>query len=868
MTRAALLLLSLTVSTPALAAGQLPRNVVPVLYDISVRPDPKSLTFSGSETVTVDVREATRTVTLNAADLDVTAATWDGARVPVKMDAAEQTLTVTLPQPATVGRHTLTFQWTGKISRSAAGLFAIDYPGADGSPARMLATQFEAPDARRFAPMWDEPAFKARFRLSSTAPAGLTAYSNMPTTAVTRNPDGSQLYRFGESPVMSSYLLFLGMGDVERKTAMSAGVEIGVITRRGVVSQGDYALSSAQRLLTYYNDYFGQRYALPKMDMIAGPGSSQFFGAMENWGAIFYFEPTLLFDPARATESSRQSIHTTVAHEIAHQWFGNLVTMSWWDDLWLNEGFASWMEGKATNDLNPSWNAEAAAVAVEREAAMSLDATAATHPVIRRVETVDQISEAFDGITYSKGQAVIGMLESWLGEEPFRRGIRNYMARHKYGNTVTEQLWTELGGATGKDVAQVARDFTLQGGVPLVTMTGSRCTRGRTTVMLSQGRFGLDQPSKAAQSWHVPIRVATLGQGRGVGAEASTIVRGPAAVPVEVRGCGTAILNRGKGSYTRVMYDAAGHAAIVRDYPRLPLADRLGTLGDDYALAAGGYQDLSRYFAVQDRVALNADPLEWLTVAGKLSSLAGLQANTPLEAPLRARTVRLLSPVMARVGFEARPGETAPVSNLREALVGVLGRAGDPAVAGRARAYVAQLATNPLAIPPAIRNPILSTYAGNATPAEWDALLRIAEAERSPVAKNRFVSLLGAARDGATARRALELLRTDRITAPQKASLLRSISYAHPDLAFDWAVANRELVNGFVEQSSQAGYIVGLGAASTDPAMPGKITAYAERHLPEASRGPAQRVVASMAARREVSDRMRPATARWVGMPG
>jgi aminopeptidase N len=316
------------------------------------------------------------------------------------------------------------------------------------------------------------------------------------------------------------------------------------------------------------------------------------------------------------------------------------------------------------------------------------------------------------------------------------------------------------------------------------------------------------------------------------------------------------------------MYDAPGHAAIVRDYPRLTLSDRLGTLGDDYALAAGGYQDLSRYFAVQDRVAVNADPLEWLTVAGKLSSLAALQANTPLEAPLRARTVTLLSPVMARVGFEARRGETAPVSNLRETLVGVLGRAGDPAVVQRARTYVGQLATNPTAIPPAIRNPILGTYAGNATPAEWDALLRIAEAERSPVAKNRFISLLGAARDPATARRALELLRTDRITAPQKASLLRAIANAHPDLAFDWAVQNRALVNGFIEQSSQAGYVVGLGAGSTDPAMPGKITSYAERYLPEGSRSPAQRVIAGMAARREVSDRMRRATAKWVGATG
>lgn len=860
MKLAAAIFLSLTVSTPALAAGQLPRTVVPVLYDITVRPDAKAMTFSGSETVTIDVREATRTVTLNAAELNVAAATFDGEAASVTLDPAVQTLTVTLPRAATVGRHTLALRWTGKINESAAGLFAIDYTNTDGSAARMLATQFEAPDARRFAPMWDEPSFKAKFRLASTAPAGQLAFSNMPATSVTKQADGAQLYKFGETPVMSSYLLFLGMGDVERKTVMAGKTEIGVITRRGVVDQGDYALASAKRLLAYYNDYFGQPYPLPKMDMIAGPGSSQFFGAMENWGAIFYFENELLFDPQRTTESGRQRIYTVVAHEMAHQWFGDLVTMAWWDDLWLNEGFASWMENKAATDLNPGWEAAAAAVAGDRETAMAIDATAATHPIIRQVETVDQIGEAFDGITYSKGQAVIGMLESTLGAQPFRDGIRRYMAKYKYGNTVTDQLWTELSAAAGRDITGIAHDFTLQGGVPLVGLSRASCAGGTTTAMLTQGRFGLDRASKSPQVWHVPLTLATLD-----GGTTSAVVSGATPAAVTVKGCGTLVLNRGKGSYTRVMYDDAGHAAIVRDYPKLALEDRVGTLADDYALAAGGYQDLSRYFAVQDRVGPAADPLEWSTVAGKLANLTELYDDTPLEAPLRARTVGLLSPVLARIGLDAKPGESALVTNLREQLVGSLGANGDAQVAARARAYVAQLRTNPTAIPPTIRQPILSTYAINATPAEWDALLAITQAERSPVAKNRFVSLLGVARDETIARRALELLKGDTITAPQKAQLLRSIAGAHPDLAFDWAAANRDLVNGFVEQSSQAGYIVGLGDGSNDPAMPGKITAYAAQNLPEGSRGPAKQSVAFIAVRKEIADRLREATARWLG---
>ena len=859
MKLAVALALSLTVSTPALAAAnRLPTDVAPTLYDINVTPDAEDLTFSGAETVLVDVRKPVKSMTLNAANLVIKNASVDGQPVKYKLNDKAQQLVLTLPTTAKVGTHRVALQWTGTINTSAAGLFAIDYTNDDGSKARMLATQFEAPDGRRFAPMWDEPAFKAKFRLKATVPAKQRAISNMPTTTVTTQSDGSQLYSFAETPVMSSYLLYLGMGDLERKTVMAGKTEIGVVTRRGVVDQGDYALASAKRLLAYYNDYFGTPYPLPKLDMIAGPGSSQFFGAMENWGAIFYFENTLLFDPKRATQSGRQEIFTVVAHEMAHQWFGDLVTMRWWDDIWLNEGFASWMENKSATDLNPSWQADATAVAYDRENAMRLDATAATHPIIRHVETVDQIGEAFDGITYSKGQAVIGMIESTLGPDKFRAGIRRYMATYKYGNTVTDQLWTELSAASGVPVSEIAHDFTLQGGVPLVIMTSAMCKGGATVVTLAQGRFGLDEASKTPQTWHVPIKVATLG-----GGDARTVVTGPA-TRVSVKGCGTLVLNRGKGSYTRVMYDEAGHAAIVRDYAKLALTDRLGTLGDDYALAAGGYQDLSRYFALQAQVGAQSDPIEWSMVDTKLSSLVGLYDDTPLEKSLRDRAVAILSPELKRIGMAAKPGESVQVSNLRESLVGTLGVDGDADVAAQARRYVAALGNDPTAIPPAIREPILATFARNATPAEWDQLLTLTKAETSPVAKNRFVRLLGAARDEGIATRALELLKTDTITNPQKASLLRAVSARHPDMAFDWAVANRELVNGFVEQSSEAGYIVALGAGSNDPAMPGKITAYAKQYLPEAARGGAERAVSSIAVRKAMAERLRPAVAKWL----
>ena len=848
-------LLALTVSTPALAQGQLPRTVLPVSYDIRVEPNAAAMTFTGSETIAIDVKQPTRTITLNAADLNVTSATFDGRAAPFALDAKAQTLTVTLPTAATTGRHNLAFAWTGKINTSAAGLFAIDYPDGKGGSARMLATQFEAPDARRFAPMWDEPAFKAKFTLAAVAPAGQLAYSNMPAQ-VSDITGGKRLYRFAESPVMSSYLLFLGMGDVERKTVMAGKTEVGVITRRGVVDQGDYALEAAQKLLAYYEDYFGLPYPLPKLDMIAGPGSSQFFGAMENWGAIFYFEPILLFDPKRSTVSDKQRIYTVVAHEVAHQWFGNIVTMRWWDDLWLNEGFASWMEGKATDDLAPEWKLKQTLVATEREQALRLDATAATHPIIRKIETVDEISEAFDTITYQKGQAVITMLESVVGPDKFRDGVRSYMKRYQYANTETPQLWAEIAAASGRPVATFMDDFTRQGGVPLVSVSGVTCAAGKTAASLSQTRFGLDAPSKVATNWRVPVTLAVLG-----GGETASTVSGSAAQPTSVAGCGTLVANPGKGGYYRVRYDAPAHAAIVRDFGRLALADQLGTLGDDLALGYSGDQDLGRWFGTVAAVRPDADPLVWQTLTTQLARVAGLYAGTPLGDAVRARSLAVLAPALQRFGLQPKADDSPLVTNLRETLVGFLGGAGDRDVLAAARRYVAALKTDPNAIPAAIRSPMLASYAVNATPAEWDALLALARAETSPVVRNSYISLLGVARDQALANRALALVKSSDFTAPQRVDLLAAVASAHPELAFDFATTNAAMVNEMVEASSRSSFIVGLANGSNDPATIERVNAWVAKN--SASKAPADRTINAIRNRTTFADRLRPAVTAW-----
>ena len=364
---------------------QLPKTVRPAQYALNILPDAEKLAFSGTATIDIDVFEPVRDIILNAVDMQfrkVTLAPLPGGGPPVeasnvRMDEAAQTATMGFPSAIRPGRYRLVIDYRGKIYQQAAGFFALDYDTPQGHK-RALFTQFEAPDARRFFPGWDEPRFRTPYTLTVTVPAGDDVVGNMPAASVKPQPHGMKSVTFMTTPPMSSYLLFFGTGEFDRITTRAGNTEIGVVARRGHGEQGRLALASAARILPFYNQYFGTPFPLPKLDNVAGPGSSQFFGAMENWGAIFTFENILLLDPAITSEAARQSIFGVAAHEMAHQWFGDLVTMAWWDDIWLNEGFASWMATKSTAAIHPEWQPELGLVG-SREAAMTLDSVG-DHP--------------------------------------------------------------------------------------------------------------------------------------------------------------------------------------------------------------------------------------------------------------------------------------------------------------------------------------------------------------------------------------------------------------------------------------------------------------------------------------------------------
>ncbi len=827
------------------ATTQLPRGVVPTHYDVAVVPHADKLAFDGKVTITLNVLKPTNSITLNAADLTFSEASLTPTKLKimvgkpkVTVDEKAQTATFTFDHPVPAGEYRLAMTYTGKIGTQANGIFALDYDTKAGKK-RALYTQFENSDARRFIPSWDEPNYKATFNLTATVPSADMAVSNMPIVSKKDLGNGMTEVHFGQSPKMSTYLLFFSVGEFERATKMAEGTEIGVIAQKGMVDQADFALESSAAVLHEYNDYFGVKYPLPKLDNIAAPGQSQFFSAMENWGAIFTFEYSLLLNPTISTQGDKQRVFNTAAHEMAHQWFGDLVTMSWWDDLWLNEGFASWMAERTTEKLHPEWHTNLDLVGT-REGAMSLDAVATTHPVVQHVETVEQASQAFDSITYSKGQAVITMLEAYVGPETWRTGVRNYIKAHAYGNTVSDDLWKSVQAAAGKPITQIAHDFTLQPGIPLIRVQTTACNAGKTEVLLSQGEFTKDRPNKKALRWHVPVIAKTLD-----GKPVTTVVDGKGSVTVP--GCGPVLVNAGQTGYYRTLYSPQQFAALKGDFAKLAPIDQLGLMGDTWALAMAGQEPVANVLELAKATPADADPQVWGEVAGYFSAIDSYyKGDEARQTRFRAFALERLRPVFARIGWEAKAGESVPTALLRTQMIGTLASLGDKDVIAEARRRFAAQKTDPNAVPVPLRKTITAIVARNADTATWNQLHDEAKAETTPLIKDQLYAMLSVAKDDALAKQALNLALTPEPGATNSAGMIRIVSYDHPDMAFDFAVAHREQVDKLVDSTSSSRYYPALGATSFKPEMIDKIKAYADAHIAEGSRRVANTVIANI----------------------
>jgi puromycin-sensitive aminopeptidase len=486
---------------------RLSRNVVPLEYDIQLKPDLENFTFEGIETIHLSVLKKTRDITLHSKEIEVITADvfMEKEKVFAKISYDKKLETATFSFPVFLEKKIkLTLVFRGILNDKMRGFYRSRY-NIGKKEYHMATTQFEATDARRAFPCFDEPAKKAIFNVSLIVPKNKTAISNTLPISILEHEAGFQIVKFSPTPKMSTYLLAFIVGDFEYlESKTNRNTRVRVYTTPGKKHQAKFALDCAVKTLEFYEKYFDIKYPLPVLDMIAIPDFAS--GAMENWGAITYRESALLVDKNHSSISNKQWVALVIAHELAHQWFGNLVTMEWWTHLWLNEGFASFIEYLAVDKLFPKWDVWTQFSTSDLGVALRLDALVSTHPIEVTVHHPDEIGEIFDEVSYSKGASIIRMLADYLGEENFRDGLRYYLKKHSYKNTKTIHLWQAFEKVSKKPVAKIMQNWTGKPGYPVV-----KAKIINNKLSLSQTRFFSNpvskQKNKGKTIWQIPISI-------------------------------------------------------------------------------------------------------------------------------------------------------------------------------------------------------------------------------------------------------------------------------------------------------------------------------------------------------------------------
>lgn len=845
--------------------GKLPKTVVPLRYAIELTPDLESLALPGVETIDIEVREPTARIILNAVDTTFTSASIDdGAqRAEVALDATAQTATLSFAAPITTGPHRLRIVFTARINKFGSGLFYIDYP-TDKGTRRLISSKLEPADARRIFPCWDEPAFKAIFALTVTVPSTFLAVGNMPI--VGEEPAGQNLTRvaFAPTPNMSSYLFVLTAGELERLTADAGGITVGVVTTAGKSGQGRFALDSGVKLLAWFNDYFGVKYPLPKLDLIAVPGG--FGGAMENWGGITFFESRLLFDPATNADTARRGIFNIIAHEMAHQWFGDLVTMGWWDNLWLNEGFASWMATKASEQFYPQWQNWLNGYG-QKQFALALDARRTSHPIQQPVADHSEATVAFDAITYNKGQALIRMLENYLGEPAFRDGIRKYMAAHAYGNSTTADLWRALESAAGKPVTGIAASFTEQDGVPLV-IAETACTGDAQRMALRQDRFVI-APMRTAgaaplppRSWQIPVALGPL-----PATQPADVLLLQGSADIAAGNCGAAIkVNLGDIGYYRVEYGPNSRAALLKSLAQMSVEDRVNFVADSWALVQAGRAEPVSYLALIEALAPDDRRAVWDQVIGVLNSLNRLSRDRAERPALQAYARARLRPVFDRLGWEGSGSGDDDTTLLRASLISALGEFGDQEILAEAKRRFAGFLQDPKSLPNALRDAVTHLVGISADRPTYDTLLALARKSTVTNERLRYYYAAASARDAAMARATLALTLADELPGTIVTGMISNVAASgeQPDLAWDFVQKNFDALLAKQGPGFRDQFVANFMTNFTDDAHAAELAAFAPAQSTSGGRVMVARALESIAISADLKARALPPVDSWI----
>jgi len=691
----------------------LPKNVKPSHYNIFLFPDLEKFTFEGVVDIDLDINEDSTEIITNAYDITVHSISITDVASMKKQDATHfetddtaQILKMTFANTLKKGsKAKLSIKFTGNLNNEMNGFYRSEYTDSNGQKKYMATTQFESVYARRSFPCWDEPAIKATFDIKLRAEVEKTTLSNMPIIKEEKVIINGKEYKdvtFDTTPIMSTYLVAYIVGEFDYVETMSnptvpanaKPVKVRVYTLKGESSQGVYSAEVTARVLEYFSEYFDIPYPLPKIDLVAIPDFEA--GAMENWGLVTFRTASLLFDEKKSSASNKERVCTTVAHELAHQWFGNLVTIDWWSDLWLNEGFATFVGTLATDHLNPEWKVFTSFVVNDLQSALNLDGLRSSHPVQVEVNKATEVDQIFDQISYQKGATIIRMLNACLGEQKFMDGVRIYLKRHSYGNTETSDLWKALSESSGIDVETLMGSWIKDVGYPVVTIEDYKESNNEVTLTLSQKRFlssgdmTSEEEAKYA-TWWIPLGITTHASPNKPLENILTEKKQTITVPYPESNNKFIKLNYNETGMYRIKYPKEVLKTIgemikvgLEDKSKevIGVSDRIGIIADIFALARNGTEktdnalELLKYFEKET----DYNVLSQIYVkAGELKSVWYNKEGKLLEA-LKKLILKIFSPLAEKYGFDYSPNESYIDVMTRTLVLKAAGTNGDQKV--------------------------------------------------------------------------------------------------------------------------------------------------------------------------------------------
>ena len=729
-------------------------DTAPINYRLTFEPDLKKFTFFGTETITVSCKKPTKKITMHCAELKIKSCIVksgdDIISSTPKTNENKEELSINLSKKIK-GIVVITLEFQGILNDRLLGFYRSRYE-QNGKTKYLATTQFEAADARRAFPCWDEPESKATFEISIIADNQYTAISNMPEKSKKKFKTKT-LYTFQKTPLVSTYLIYLGVGEFEYLTGKAGKIKIRVVTTKGNTSKGKFSLELGKKLLTSYEKYFGIKFPLPKLDLIAVPDFAA--GAMENWGAITFRETILLYDPKTSSTRTKQFIAEVISHEIAHMWFGNLVTMKWWNDLWLNESFATFMATKFVDKFYPEWDLWNQFVEDAMNVAMGLDSLKTTHPIDVKVNSPAEIREIFDAISYDKGGCVLRMLENYVGEPNFQKGLKKYLSDFKYKNAKGQDLWNAIGKASNMPVTSMINTWLKQPGFPVVEIN-----QDGSNLKLKQKRYLLEPNKKFSKGlWSIPLSL-------GLETETTKKLFSKKSMSIKLpKNTIGFVANYGRKGFYRVKYDEGIllDLKMLVDAKRIPAIDRWAIQNDLFSLCVSGDEQVRNYLDFSDAYFDEDSYLASVNVAHNLASLYFRSFDEPFVEEIRSYTINYFRKILSKLGWEPNKTDKHTDALLRTFTISVLGKMNDDDVTNEALKKYKKFLKSPGSLSPDLIESICSIAAWNGNSKTFVELKKLYINAKTMEEKLRFLGAMCGFQDKKLLLKALDFSQTSEV---------------------------------------------------------------------------------------------------------